>query len=268
MDWSDAYAVGAHIEGAEAFPPSWEEKASAFRAAHGARARLDVAYGDHPRERLDLFLPDQRARGLAVFVHGGYWKAFGKDSWSHLAGGALARGLAVCLPQYVLCPEARISAITRQIGVAIEKAAEEVDGPIWLAGHSAGGHLVTRMACVDGPLSTATRERLRTVLSISGLHDLRPLLRTESNRELRLDEVEARAESPALGEPIKGTDLLAWVGVDERPEFVRQNALLANIWSGFDVRTRRVEQPDKHHFDVIEGLEDAGSDMIRAWLEE
>src|SRR3546814_5563195 len=47
--------------------------------------------------------------GLAVFVHGGYWMAFDKSSWSHLAAGAVARGWAVALPSYTLCPEARIS---------------------------------------------------------------------------------------------------------------------------------------------------------------
>ena len=268
MDWDDAYANGAYIEGAADYPPRWEEKAKAFRQKHGARARLDAPYGEHPRERLDLFLPEHRARGLAVFVHGGYWKAFGKDSWSHLAAGALAKGLAVCLPQYVLCPEAPISEITQQIGRAIAFAAEAIDGPIWLAGHSAGGHLVTRMACTDSPLPVALYQRLKTVLSISGVHDLRPLLRTQMNEDLRLDETEANAESPALQEPLIGTDLLAWVGSDERPEFVRQNALLANIWTGFDTRTRVFEEEGRHHFNVIDGLEDPGSEMVRAWLEE
>ena len=88
------------------------------------------------------------------------------------------------------------------------------------------------------------------------------------NTLLRLDEIEARGESPALLEPIFGTRLVAWVGADERPEFVRQNALLANIWTGFDTRTRVFEEEGRHHFNVIDGLEDPGSEMVRAWLEE
>ena len=268
MDWDDAYANGAYIEGAADYPPRWDKAAAAFRAAHGARARLDVPYGDALREKLDIFLPRDRARGLAVFVHGGYWKAFGKDTWSHLAGGALARGLAVALPQYTLCPEARISEITEQIGRAIAFAAEGMDGPIHLAGHSAGGHLVSRMACETSPLPQALRQRLRTVLSISGVHDLRPLLKTEMNATLRLDEGEAAAESPALLSPLAGTNLVCWVGADERPEFVRQNALLANIWTGFGARTRVVEEENKHHFNVIDGLSDATSAMVETWLQD
>ena len=37
-----------------------------------------------------LDLPEGAPRGLAIFVHGGYWMAFGRESWSHLAAGALA----------------------------------------------------------------------------------------------------------------------------------------------------------------------------------
>ena len=77
-----------------------------------------------------------------VFVHGGYWRAFDRGLWSHLAAGPLARGWAVAMPGYVLAPEARIAAITAMIADAVAAAAAEVDGPMRLAGHSAGGHLV------------------------------------------------------------------------------------------------------------------------------
>ena len=79
---------------------------------------------------------------------------------------------------------------------------------------------------------------------------------------------EARGESPALLEPIFGTRLVAWVGADERPEFVRQNALLANVWTGLGAETQAVVEENRHHFNVIEGLEDSGSAMVQTWLGE
>ena len=69
-DWDDAYANREHVPGAEKFIDRWEQLAPAFRAS--ARADLDIAYGDHERQQLDLFLPDGEPKGLAVFVHGGY----------------------------------------------------------------------------------------------------------------------------------------------------------------------------------------------------
>lgn len=268
MDWDDAYNNSGHIPGAEAFPPRWAAEAAAYRArmASAGRARLDIPYGTRERERFDLFLPEGTAEGLVVFVHGGYWRAFAKADWSHLAAGAMAHGWAVAVPGYTLCPQVRVEDITRQVGAAITTAARELGGPISLAGHSAGGHLVTRMLCRDAPLTPAVAARLKRVVSISGLHDLRPLLRTAMNADLRLDEAEAVQESPALARPREGVPVVCWVGAAERPEFRRQNALLANIWAGCGVATRAVEEPERHHFNVIDGLAEPDSPLIRALL--
>ena len=86
-DWDDEYANAEHIPDAMSFPPRWAADAEAFRRSRLAlgKAELDVAYGAAPREVYDLFWPDVEPLGLAVYVHGGYWKAFGKSSWSHLA---------------------------------------------------------------------------------------------------------------------------------------------------------------------------------------
>lgn len=263
MDWDDAYANAPHVPGAADYPPRWQREAAAFRARLGPRAR-EIRYGDAPAERIDLFIPEERPQGLVVFVHGGYWQRFGRGDWSHLAAGALARGHAVAMPGYTLCPEVRIADITRQVGVAITRAAVEVAGPIRLAGHSAGGHLVSRMQCTDPPTPPRIAARLVNTVSISGVHDLRPLLRTRLNGALRLDHAEARGESPVLREPRDGIRITCWVGGDERPEFIRQNALLANIWTGLGALTTAVIEPGRHHFNVIDGLTDPDSPLMQA----
>lgn len=266
MDWDDAYANMAHIPDGESFPPRWRRDAAAFRTEVGSRARLGIPYGEAPAERLDLFLPEGAPVGLAVLVHGGYWQRFGRSDWSHLAAGGVARGWAVAVPGYTLCPGIRVGGITRQIAAAVGHAAALVDGPIRLAGHSAGGQLVSRMLCTDAALPETIAARIEHTVSISGVHDLRPLLRTRLNDALRLDDDEARAESPALATPREGARITAWVGADERPEFVRQNALLANIWTGLGARTAAFEEQGRHHFDVIDGLTDPESPLLRALL--
>ncbi len=259
FDWDDAYANGAHIAGADQFPPRWAAAAAAFRKAHPDQ-QLDIPYGDHPRARLDLFRPAGSALGLVVFVHGGYWMRFDKSSWSHLAQGALAAGWAVALPSYPLAPEARISEITRTIARAVDTVAALVPGPLRLAGHSAGGHLVTRLATTEGGLDPVTLGRLAAVVSISGLHDLRPLLRTKMNDTLGLDEAEAASESAISYAPSPApVELTAWVGADERPEFIRQSQLLKQHWPD----TAVVIEDGTHHFDVIAGLEWVDSPITR-----
>lgn len=267
-DWDDAYSNSAYIPGGDSYPAKWQAAAAAFRDEVRAAGRLreDIAYGAHARHRYDLFLPATQANGLAVFVHGGYWMAFDKSAWSHLAAGPLAHGYAVAMPSYVLTPEARISDITGQIGAAINAAAAEIDGPLHIAGHSAGGHLVSRMNTTTSPLQRDVAARLRKTVSISGLHDLRPLLNTGMNETLRLDLAEARAESAALLEPLDGIDITCWVGAGERPEFVRQNGLLENLWSSFNAKVSSVEEAGRHHFDVIDGLADPDHRLVRTLL--
>lgn len=263
-DWDDAYANGDYIENAETYPPAWGASAAAFRDGLGARASVDLPYGEGERHHFDLFQPETEANGLCIFVHGGYWRAFDKSLWSHLAAGPLARGWAVAMPSYTLAPDARITDITAEVAAAITAAAAKVAGPVRLAGHSAGGHLVTRMLCENAPLGEDVAARIEHTVSISGVHDLRPLPRTELNKLLQLDAAEAAAESPALLTPRSGVRVTCWVGTDERPEFVRQNALLANIWTGLGARTACIEEGGKHHFDVIDGLTESAAPLCDA----
>jgi len=265
-DWSDAYSNGEHIPKSERWPALWSTPAAAFRDSLGERALLDQPYGDDPRHRFDLFLPQSKAHGLVVFIHGGYWMRLDKSLWSHLAAGPLARGYAVAMPSYRLCPDVRIRDIVADAATAVVAAAEWIAGPIHLTGHSAGGHLATRLIATGSPLPADLLARIGNVVSISGLHDLRPLMRTGMNATLCIDAAEAASESPALLEPIAGTGLTCWVGGAERAEFRRQNALLANIWLGLGVRTEAIEEPDRHHFTVVDGLADPAHPLTMALL--
>ncbi|MEL6640933.1 MAG: alpha/beta hydrolase [Pseudomonadota bacterium] len=264
-DWDDAFANLAHLPNSETLLKTIATEAETYR---GGDVRMEIGkpYGDEPRETLDLIWPDGPPKGLAIFVHGGYWRATDPSYWTQYAEGPRANGWAVCLPGYTLAPDATISQITRQIGRAITAAAEHAPGPIRLAGHSAGGHLVARMCCEDSPLKDPVWMRIQHVMSISGVHDLRPLLLTELNEDLDLDPTEAEAESPVLHAPRRGTKLTSWVGGGERPEFLRQAALLPLLWKGLSVPTAHIVDGDHHHFSVLDGLRDPDSQITQAFI--
>jgi acetyl esterase/lipase len=253
MDLSDAYANSAYIPGGPDYPGRWAAAAATFREAQPPE---DIAYGDHPRERLHLFRPEGAARGLVVFVHGGYWMAFSREDFSHLAAGPLAQGWAVALPSYPLCPESTVGGIVRAMARATEAAAREVPGPLRLAGHSAGGQVVARLGCADVPL--AVRNRVARIVPISPLSNLVPLLSTEMNGTLRLSDPDAVAESPML-RPRPAVPVTVWVGESERPAFRDQALWLSQAWGA-----ELVVDPARHHFDVIAGLEDPGGPLTRA----
>ena len=262
MENDDAYANAAHIPGGADYPERWEDAARAWREVEVSlgRARLNQAYGPDERNRFDLFYPSGRPNGLIVFIHGGYWRSFGREMFSHLARGATQAGWAMALPGYRLAPRATIPSITRQIAAAVTAAAGQVPGPLIVTGHSAGGHLAARMLCPD--VALAVRDRLLRCVPVSPVANLTPLLATTMNADLRLDAATALAESPVRC-PDPEVETIIWVGGAERPAFLDQARRLAAAWP----RARLRVEPDRHHLDVIEGFEKADSPLMTALLD-
>lgn len=256
------YVNADFIPGGADYPDRWESEARAFRAREAAvgRARLNVPYGSGERQKLDLFHPSGPAEGLVIFIHGGYWLRFHRDFWSHFSAGLTARGWAVAMPSYTLAPAARIRDMTLEMARAAEAAAGLVRGPIRVAGHSAGGHLTARLGCRDLALDPDVRKRIKRLLPISPVSDLRPLLETSMNGTLALDPAEAAAESPVL-HPAPDTPVTVWVGAEERPVFLDQARWLAEAWAAEE----RIA-PGRHHFDVIDELCEPDSPLVTALL--
>jgi acetyl esterase/lipase len=256
------FEIGAFVPGADDLPDQWQDAAHDFRAREAAvgRARLNLAYGEGERQKLDLFQPAGKAQGLVVFIHGGYWMRFDRSFWSHYAAGLTARDWAVAMPSYTLAPEARVSQMTREIARAVDTAAGLIAGPIRITGHSAGGHLSSRMGCRDVVLADQTRDRIARITPISPVTDLRPLVGITRNDTLHLDEAEAEAESPVL-HPTPEVPVSVWVGSQERPVFLDQAQTLAKHWNA----EHRVD-PGRNHFDILDGLADPESPLINSIL--
>lgn len=254
-----AYVNRDFIAGSADFPPRWQAKAAAFRAELGTRALLDISYGAGARQKFDLFMPDTAARGLMMFIHGGYWLAFDRTLWSHLAAGALAQGYACAMPSYTLAPEAGIPQITAEIETALNTAAAMVAGPISVTGHSAGGHLAARLA--NTGMGGAAGPRITVCVPISPVAELAPLMDTSMNADLRLSAQDCAAHSPARLPLRAGVAAHVWVGTQERPAFLWQARTLSEEWN-----CPWTAAKGRHHFDVIDDLENPSSPLVAACL--
>jgi arylformamidase len=180
-----------------------------------------------------------------------------------MARGLNARGVDVAVPGYDLCPTVTIDDILAQMRRAAAALHRETGRPVTVAGHSAGGHLA---ACLLATAWCDVAPGLPDALvpaayAISGLFELRPLVRTSVNHALGLEPAEADRLSPLLWPAPRGLVLDAVVGGDESEEYLRQTRTMAERWGAAGVETRAEIVPGANHFTVIAPLADPDSAM-------
>jgi len=244
---------------------------AATRARH--RHRTDLRYGSAPKETLDLFLPETSPQGTFVFIHGGYWRALDKADFHFVAEPMLAQGLAVAVANYDLCPAVSIARIVDECRRMMVWIATEgprhgaVAGNVVVGGHSAGGHLAAMMFATDWDALGLAQEPFVGGVTLSGVHDLKPLVLASMNVDLRLTNAEAARVSPVNQASLTQAPLLVAVGGAETSEFIRQSQLQ---WDAWPDNCRPAAGPlilaGKHHFSVVADYADPESELTRATL--
>jgi len=266
LDYEAEYNARARVPEYEEIFLRWAGDAEIYRAdaLKEGRAELGLAYGDTPRQTVDLFLPQGSAAApLALFVHGGYWRSLDPSLFSHTARGLNARGIAVAVAGYDLCPIVTIADIIEQIRRVCVFLWQRRGQPMLVYGHSAGGHLAACMVATDWPslYPKAPTDLVAAGYAISGLFDLAPLLKTSMNQDLKLDGESARRVSPQFWPLPSGRVFDTVVGALESSEFRRQSRELAEAWKQNGAQTRFAEIAATNHFTVLDGLTDPQSAM-------
>jgi arylformamidase len=220
--------------------------------------RCDLAYGASPQETLDLFTAGAGAP-LAIFIHGGYWRRLAKDDFSFVAAGFVPLGISVASLNYALAPQTPLREIVAQCRRAVTWLAANAERlavdrqRISVFGHSAGGHLAA-MCAVDGPV--------RSVITLSGLHDLIPIRQSFVNEWLGLDDDEARALSPIRYAPAAPCNLLALAGERESDAFKDQGRAIVDAWSAHGCAANYADSPGDDHFTICQRLNDPADPLV------
>lgn len=266
-DWAEReYNPRLIVADVAAITDRWTPRAMATRERHPPVA--DIAYGPHPRERIDLFRVAD-ARGTVVYIHGGYWRSRDKVDTSWIADGFLDQGLSVALFGYPLTPEVDLAAICDSTRRAFAHLWREVltEGErrrVVVTGHSAGGYLAALHLATDWTGYGLPADPLAGVVPVAGVFELAPLIPTSMNADIRLTPESAAALS-LTGAPVRSrAPLVVAVGGDESAEFHRQQSALAAAWS--TLRPTVLPVPDTNHFDVIDSLAEPGGLLNRVVL--
>jgi acetyl esterase/lipase len=167
--------------------PLWGPAGPAPGDACAVERVQGVPYCDGPdadalRHRLDLYLPEGRKDyPVVLLVHGGAW-IMGDNRCCGLypaVGAFLAsRGIGAVLPNYRLSPEVRhpehVKDVARAFAWTHKHIARYGGRPdqIFLAGHSAGGHLVALLATDERYLRAEglTTADIKGVIAVSGVY--------------------------------------------------------------------------------------------------
>lgn len=229
--------------------------ADSAKAREDLTCRLDVAYGKGEGESLDVFPAAAEGAPILLFLHGGNWQSLDKSDFSALACPFVEAGVTVVIANYRLAPAAGMDEIARQAQAAVGwvlKNAAQLGGDaraVYLCGHSAGAHLAALALTSHGVAGAAL---------VSGLYDLEPLRLTRHNEALKLDEEQARRNSPVHLKPAHALPLLLAVGEQESGELQRQTADLAQVWGA----TRAVVLPGRDHCATAEAIGDRDSALF------
>ncbi|HXC37846.1 MAG TPA: alpha/beta hydrolase, partial [Burkholderiales bacterium] len=248
------------------------------RARAGLAGYFDVPYGPGPAERLDIFRAYPQAGpglGTVMFIHGGYWRAFGKRDFSFVAPALARAGVTVAVVDYALCPAVTVPDIVMQMVQAtawLHRNAGHFGAPsgpgpsrLCLVGHSAGGQLAAMLqACLWPVYAPDLPAGLgRRAVALSGLYDLAPLLDAPSlNADIGLDAASARKASPMWLPAGRDARLVSVVGDRELQGFHDQDRLIRGRWKGHVAAP--VAAPGADHFTVLDTLLDPGSGVFRA----
>ncbi|CAN5303619.1 alpha/beta hydrolase [soil metagenome] len=224
----------------------------------------DIAYGSHPLECLDIFPATNANAKTLVFIHGGYWHLLDKNMFHFLAPTFLKQNITTVLLNYPLAPSAAMDTIVsscRNAMLWLQNNVASYNGnpqQVYVTGHSAGGHL----ACML-PMYNDTAF-IKAIVSISGLYNLKPVMLSNINTVLQLDEATANRNSPVCLQPVHQCPLLLAAGSNETDEFKAQSQQMFNSRQHKYDAVKLLCIPFKNHFSILDAVTENGSPLQSA----
>ena len=262
-------------------PRAWatdveEQHALRGKLSAAARARLkgefDVAYGDTPRQALDIYHGGDGKAPIVVYMHGGYWRVGEKEKQAILAEPLVQAGFPVVMIGTDLCPAVSVDAIVAQVlkGIAwVHAHAARIGGDgrrIYLYGHSAGAHLAAMALVEDWARRGLPADLICGATLVSGIYDIEPVLHISVNDLIRLTPDRVAALSPQRLPLRRPVPLVLAAGGEEAPGWVALTHEYAAFCEQAGCKVEVIIVPHEGHFSTIPMQADAGHPINQAML--
>ena len=225
----------------------------------------DIFYGEGPLENLDIFPSSQPNSKVLVFIHGGYWHKLDKSDFQFIGAGFHSYNVTTVIVNYPLAPVVTIDQIVQSCRKALQWISQHISNyngdpdQLYIAGHSAGGHLASMM--MTGDLDWAlTIKGIKGVCAMSGLYNLLPIQFSDINEVLHLDDNTVLQNSPVKLQPVIFCPFIIAVGGNEADEYKAQSEELFECWKD-EAPVVLMEIEGVNHYSIIEEAAQPGTDI-------
>lgn len=253
------YDNGAAFPDVPEWRLAWRRRSEAVPVV--APAKLDLAYGPAPLQKLDLFPHSDPAVPTAVFIHGGFWSRNAKETFRFTVSGIHTAGFHAVFVGHTLAPDASMDQIVdqarsatrwifshlREFGLAVR--------PLIVVGWSSGAHLAATAISDDNVVAG---------MGISGIYDLDPMRRASINDVLKLDEDAVRRNSPLLRLPARSGPFTVAYGQRELPAFRSQSERFHAARTTAALPGDILALPGHHHHSVLDELYKSDGKLTQA----
>lgn len=196
--------------------------------------KKNIYYGFHARECFDVCYAVGKAKAILVYLHAGYWQSRDKNQFYFIADHLAELGYHIAIMNYPLCPEVSIEKIRTSLSYGLLTVKTYLNDPsnnlpMYICGHSAGAHLTTELV-LNAKEIIKDQLNIKGIIPISGIYDLEPIISTSLNIKIKLNQIQARNNSPILRVSKDLVPAEFFVGNHETQAFIQQSQEMKDQW--------------------------------------